>query len=106
MAEIELNLKKSGGVPTIEIVIGNALWGTYKFKLWDKDGKNPDIIGSGFSGDGIDDEFKIGAISSLNGRYLSWKMAVSGFEDGENEQYHVTILVLSLIHISEPTRPY
>ena len=48
MAEIELNLKKSGGVPTIEIVIGNALWGTYKFKLWDRMGKTQILLEVGF----------------------------------------------------------
>lgn len=89
----DLTLKKSDGTPTIEIVVGFALWGTYKFKLWNKDGRDPDVIGSGFSGDAIDDEFKVGAISSLNNRYLSWKATVAGFEDSDQEQYHITILV-------------
>lgn len=89
----ELVIKKADGTPTIEIVVGFALWATYKFKLWAKDGTDSDVIGNGFSGDSIDDEFKIGTVSSLNGRNLTWKVIAAGFEDGGQEQYQITILI-------------
>lgn len=89
----ELKLKKSDGAPTIEIVVGFALWGTYKFKIWNKQGQEPETIGSGFSDDAIDDEFKIGGITTLNERFLTWKATLAGFEESDHEQYHVTILI-------------
>ena len=90
----ELLIKRRNGVPTIEIVVGFALFATYKIKLWDKTGKNPSVIGNGISGDAIDDEFKVGAITSLDKRYLSWKAVVAGFEEeGSQEQNHVTVLI-------------
>ena len=88
-----LKLQKSGGDPSIEVVVGHAHWGTYKVKLWDKNGQNPKEIGTGFSGDNIDDELTIGKISTLNDRYLSWKVRTASLNPAAGDQYQVTILI-------------
>jgi hypothetical protein len=93
MAGRKIKISRAGGVPNIEVVIGYANWGTYKIKIWDENGKNPQVIGEGFSGDDISDLFSIGSPAALQGKTLSWKVRVAAPEEGETNQYHITVLL-------------
>lgn len=94
MSDQELHVKKSGGEVSIEVVVGEQAWGTYKIKLWDKDSKDPKTVGNGFSGDQISDEHSVGKpTATLNGRYLTWKIRVASFSDSGTSNLSATVLI-------------
>ena len=93
MSENIIKLKKTHGSPTVEIIIGRANFGTYKVKLWDKDGSNPKLIGTGFNDDAIDDEHSINGFGSINGKFLSWKATTAKPDNTSSARYGVTVLI-------------
>jgi N-acetylmuramoyl-L-alanine amidase len=74
MADIKVvRLSASGGPPNVEIEIGQAQFGKYELSLFDTDGRNPVVIGSGLSHDQLPDTFQIdGDPRALHARFLSW----------------------------------
>lgn len=93
MSTNKIVLNKSNGDPSVEVIVGHARWGNYNIKIWDSNDQNPDVVGQGFSGDTIADEFIIGNVASLNNRILSWKVRVAAFDTAPNGLFHVTIIL-------------
>jgi hypothetical protein len=88
-----VTLKKADGDPSIEVVIGQANWGTYKIKLFDKQNQNPTVVGSGFNDDNIADIHTIGTISTLNNRFLTWKLRSASLDPSDGDRYAMTVLI-------------
>lgn len=88
-----VTLKKADGDPSIEVVIGQANWGNYSIKLFDKSNQNPKEIGSGFSDDHIADIHAIGPIATLNKRFLTWKLRSASLSPSDGDRYAMTVLI-------------
>jgi hypothetical protein len=81
----------TGGKPTAEILIGQAHHGSYRVYLWDSEGKNPVLIGSGTNWDNREDVIELGPTSDLNKRIITWEIAVSAAQTGPGQTYSVTV---------------
>jgi N-acetylmuramoyl-L-alanine amidase len=87
-----VRLKASDGPPTVEIAIGHAQFGKYELSLFDTDGRNPVVIGSGLSHDQLPDSFQIdGNPSFLHGRFLSWSANLIPAGNEANAQFSLTV---------------
>jgi hypothetical protein len=94
MAIQTVRLSAGGGPPDIEIVIGQSQFGKYELSLFDTDGRNPVIIGSGLSHDQLPDHFQIdGNPASLNGRFLSWSANLIPMGNETNPRFSLTVHV-------------
>jgi hypothetical protein len=72
----------------VEIVNGQSQFGKYEVSLFDTDGRNPVIIGSGLSHDQLPDTFQIdGNPATLNQRFLSWSANLIPFGNETNPQF-------------------
>jgi|SRR5882724_9544431 len=98
MPDIKLaKLDKNGGLPEIEIVIGQAQFGRYSFSLWDATGHNPVVVREGVNTDGIPDIFVIDktvgiqTVDDLNGRFFSWSVNIAAFSNSPGQLYSVAI---------------
>ena len=88
-----VTLKKAYGDPSIEVIIGQANWGAYKIKLWDKENQNGVVVGSGFSGDNIADIHVIGTVPTLKNRYLTWLLRSASLSPSDGDRYAMTVLI-------------
>jgi hypothetical protein len=89
-----VRLSASGGPPNVEITIGHAQFGKYELSLFDTDGRNPVVIGSGLSHDLLPDNFQIdGDPRALNGRFLSWSANIIPSGNEPNPQFSLTVNV-------------
>jgi len=89
-----VRLKASDGPPTVEIAIGQAQFGKYELSLFDTDGRNPVVVGSGLSHDQLPDSFQIdGDPRFLNGRFLSWSANLIPAGNEANPQFSLTVHV-------------
>lgn len=87
-------LSKSGGVPEVEIIIGQAQWGRYHIYLWDPPGVGHWEIGSGLNVDQIPDKFSINRASATLDKYLlSWEVSIAAYESGPGQHYSVKVLI-------------
>jgi len=95
MADIKsVRLNAADGPPNVEITIGHAQFGKYELQLFDTDGRNPVVVGSGLSHDKLPDNFQIdGDPRSLNGRFLSWSANIIPAAAGANQQFSLTVNV-------------
>jgi hypothetical protein len=76
----------------VEIVIGEAQFGKYEISLFDTDGRNPVVVGSGLSHDQEPDNFQIdGNPAALNGRFLSWSANLIPAGDERNPRFSFTV---------------
>lgn len=80
------------GEPQVEVIIGQAQFGTYRIYLWDSSGKNPKTIGEGTSNDDVADIFSLGPLSDLNGKILTWEVLVSSATSDPGQLYAVTVV--------------
>lgn len=94
MAEKLVRLSKGAGAPEIEIIIGQAQWGSYSIYLWDQNGLNPDVVGTGINVDQIPDKFTVQkALAALNGAIISWEVSIAAFSSSPGQLYAVTIRI-------------
>ena len=95
MAEIKsVRLSAAAGPPNVEITIGHAQFGKYELSLFDTDGRNPVVVGSGLSHDKLPDNFQIdGNPQALNDRFLSWSANIIPAGNESNARFSLTINV-------------
>ncbi len=95
MATIKsVKLKAADGPPSVEIEIGHAQFGKYEFSLFDTDGRNPVVVGSGLTHDALPDNFQVdGNPATLNGRFLSWSANIIAAGNEPNPQFSVAVHV-------------
>ena len=84
-----------GGPPIIEIIIGQAQWGSYKIYLWDPPGHNYTLIGSGLSDDNVEDRITLNQpVNTLDSFSLTWEVNIQSSDGGAGELYSVVVRVL------------
>jgi len=94
MAMQSVRLSGAGGPPNVEVVVGQSQFGKYELSLFDTDGRNPVIVGSGLSHDQLPDNFQIdGNPASLNGRFLSWSANLIPMGNENNPRFSFTVHV-------------
>lgn len=94
MAIQSVQLKATGGPPNVEIAIGQSQFGKYEISLFDTDGRNPVVVGSGLSHDQLPDNFQIdGNPSALDGRFLSWSANLIPVGNERNPRFSFTVHV-------------
>lgn len=93
MADTLTVLAVGGGVPEVEIVIGQAQFGTYEIYLWDSDGTSPRLIGKGLNTDSLPDVHPIGPAAALGGKKMTWQCVVSAPKKSPGQKYSVTVIV-------------
>lgn len=77
-------LAAKGGDPEIEFVIGNAQWGSYRLKIYNKQAKAWETAGEGVSWDSVEDRFEIGKTpKQLNGTSLLWNLVITPMQVGD-----------------------
>jgi hypothetical protein len=92
MAIKTVQLKAADGPPTVEIEIGQAQFGKYELSLFDTDGRNPVVIGSGLTHDQLPDLFQVnGNPATLNARFLSWSANIIPAGSEVNPQFSLTV---------------
>ena len=83
-----VRLRAADGPPNVEIVIGQSQFGKYEVSLFDTDGRNPVVIGSGLSHDQAPDNFQIdGNPATLHGRFISWSANLIPMGNEANPQF-------------------
>jgi hypothetical protein len=94
MAEKIARLSQAGSMPQIEIIIGQAQFGTYDLYLWDAAGVNFELIGSGLNVDQVSDQFTINKpVAALNGMMATWEVKIGAFSSSPGQLYAVTIKI-------------
>jgi hypothetical protein len=95
MPEIRtIRLAAADGPPNIEITIGQAQFGKYELSLFDTDGRNPVVVGSGLSHDQLPDAFQIdGDPRALNARFLSWSANIIPAGDEPDPRFSLRVNV-------------
>ncbi len=78
---------KQEGNPAVEVLIGQAHHGSYRVYLWDSDGKNPTLIGSGVNWDEIEDVIDLGDVNNLDQKIITWEIAISAEDSGPGQTY-------------------
>jgi hypothetical protein len=92
MAITTVRLKATDGPPNVEIVVGQSQFGKYEIQLFDTDGRNPVVIGSGLSHDQLPDNFQIdGNAATLNQRFLSWSANLIPMGNERNPRFSFTV---------------
>ncbi|MGH9962121.1 MAG: hypothetical protein ACREBC_34165 [Pyrinomonadaceae bacterium] len=106
MAEKTVELDSSAGIPSCEIIFGQAQFGKYQTFLWDHTGHNPRLVCTGTNDDAISDVFPIrdsncetetGTINSVNDLdqlIFSWEVIVAAIASGPGQLYRVTVNIL------------
>lgn len=92
MPEPVVELSAAGGTPLMEIIVGQAQFGTYQVMLWDDTGHNPEHIGQGVNTDDVPDIFPIqDSRGNLDNRILSWNVIVAAFGGRAGQRYSVKV---------------
>lgn len=90
MPHKRVTLNPNGGLPSIELRFGNALFAKYEIALFDRVGTNPEPVTPTpqLNSDNIPDTFQVGTVlSELDQRILFWQAAISVFDDQPNQTY-------------------
>ena len=88
-------LNPNGGIPKVEIVIGNAQSAVYDISLFDSTGHNPVEFARG-SADGIPDIFPLpgSTVSELDNTTIFWRVVIQSFTGAAGENFAVTVRVI------------
>ena len=94
MAEKIIGLSGDKGEPEVEIVIGFAQFGKYRFSLSTPNGEEFRAIFEGDNADSRPDKFVVPwPVEELDNRVLRWKVIIAAFETGPGELYSVIVRV-------------
>jgi hypothetical protein len=86
-------LSAKDGIPSIEILIGQAQHGTYRVYLWNEKGQDPTLLKAGTNWDQIRDRFDLGPGSALNQRMITWEVLISAVQPGAGQLYSVRVVI-------------
>jgi len=89
MPHKRVTLKRSGGLPQVELQFGNALFAKYDVFLFDRNGANPQPIATNqLNSDAIPDIFTVGtSVAGLDQQILFWQAAISVFDNQPGQTY-------------------
>ena len=89
-----VRLDPAQGVPTVEIIFGQAHVGNYRMFLWDPSGKNPELLAHGNNIDDVLDTFTMPTDPpGLDGFILSYEVIVQAAEARDGQIYSITITI-------------
>jgi hypothetical protein len=89
-----IELKRSKGSPSVEIIFGQAHLGNYRVFLWDAEGKNPEQLSHGNNLDDVPDAFTVAfQPKDLDKRILSYELIIQAAEARPGQVYSATIIV-------------
>lgn len=90
----QLKIPTIGGNAWVDVLIGQAQWGEYIVRLFDKDGKNPILVGSGNNIDTLPDSFQLDTSNpGLAGRLLGWVITIASPEEPNGQLYYARVTV-------------
>ena len=89
-------LNAGGGVPAVEIIIGNGHFARFDCSIFDASGKNPRLIGEGINTDNIPDIFPIesSSVSALDRFTIFWRAVISSPLGLPGERFFITVRVI------------
>lgn len=88
MANNIVQIKRTGGQPSIELEFGFAQFAQYRIFLWDVNGKDPILIGHGVNVDTVPDIFPINEpVANLDNRFITWQAVIASPTGDDGEQY-------------------
>ncbi|HLM24703.1 MAG TPA: hypothetical protein VK274_06570 [Pyrinomonadaceae bacterium] len=95
MAHKRVSIKKGGGLPSVELQFGNALFAKYDIFLFDRNGMNPQPVTTDqLNSDNIPDIFTVGAsVAALDQQILFWQAAISVLDSQPNQMYVMTAII-------------
>ena len=95
MAHKRVTLKRDGGVPSVELQFGNALFAKYDIFLFDRNGMNPQPVKTNqLNSDNIPDVFEVGtSAAALDQQILFWQAAISVLDNKPDQTYSMTAII-------------
>jgi hypothetical protein len=90
----QLKIPAVGSDVWVDVLIGQAQFGMYTVTLYDQNGKNPQLVGSGNNVDTLPDLFKLDTSSlGLANRLLGWTITIASPEEPNGQLYFARIIV-------------
>lgn len=95
MAHKRVSIKNGGGLPSIELQFGNALFAKYDIFLFDRNGMNPQPIKTNqLNSDNIPDIFEVGtSVATLDQQILFWQAAISVLDNRPDQTYLMRAII-------------
>jgi hypothetical protein len=95
MPHKRVSLQRGGGLPTVELQFGQALFAKYDVFLYDRNGANPaEVTVNQINSDNIPDVFRVGSsVDDLDQRILFWQAAISVFDNNPDQTYLMRAIV-------------
>ena len=95
MAHKRVNIKRSGGLPQVELRFGNALFAKYDIFLFDRNGTNPEPVKTDqLNSDDEPDIFAVGAsVAALDQQILFWQAAISVLDNQPGQTYLMRAII-------------
>lgn len=91
MPHKRISLRRDGGLPTVELSFGQALFAKYDILLYDRNGSNPaDVARNETNADDRSDTYTIGnRLQDLDFRILFWQAAISVLDQRPDQTYQM-----------------
>lgn len=90
-----VQVKRSGGVPNLNLKFGFAQFASFRILLWDTNGHNPTEVATETNLPGSPDTFPIGtSAASLDGRFITWQASIASPTGSPGQQFSQTATFL------------
>jgi hypothetical protein len=90
-----VQIKRTGGVPQIQLEFGFGQFASFRILLWDTNGLNPTEVAKGTNLPDEPDTFAIGnSAAELDQRYLTWQATIVSPTGGPSQQFSQTATFL------------
>jgi hypothetical protein len=90
----QLKIPAVGSDVWVDVMIGQAQFGMYTITLYDENGKNPQLVGSGNNVDLLPDSFRLDTSNpGLANRLLGWTITIASPEQPNGQLYFARVAV-------------
>lgn len=95
MAHKQVKIRNGGGLPSIELRFGNALFAKYDVFLYDQKGTNPQPVTTAqLNSDDEPDIFRVGtSVDLLDQQILFWQAAISVLDNQPGQTYLMRAII-------------
>ncbi len=87
-----VQLSRSGGIPEVEFIIGDAQLGVYRTYLWDENNASEEI-GHGNNVDNVVDRYPLRAPADLENQTISWEILIQAPSTAPGQTYSVSVII-------------
>ena len=87
-----VQLRKDGGKPEVEFIIGQPQVGVYRSYLWDKDNISEEI-GHGNNADDVVDRYPLREPGELADQTLSWEVLIQAPSAAAGQLYSLSVII-------------